>query len=138
MVEPYPVLEVPYGVLAVGVGAMPGVEADGAALDVGDEGVVGVGGEQGQLRAGGGPHPAHYQPAIDPFGAGPERVPIDSGHIGTLFEPVRDGRPGVLGDLRDRRVHVLVQLDGDRETNAGLLAGIDDLFGVEARVGPHL
>ena len=51
MVEPDAVFEVPDGVLAHGVAAVTGVQLDGVALSVGHEGVVVVGGEQGQLGA---------------------------------------------------------------------------------------
>ena len=91
MVEPDAVFEVADGVLAVGVSSMPGIECDRVAVAVGHEGVVGVVGDQGELRSGRGPGSADHQPAGDAFlGAGLECPPVDGGHVGAVFEPVRD------------------------------------------------
>ena len=51
MVEPHAVLEVADGVLDLGVAAMVGLEVQGIALPVSDEGVIAVVGEQRQLGA---------------------------------------------------------------------------------------
>ena len=107
VVEPDPVFEVPDGVLAVGVGPMPGVEFDGVAVEVGDKGVVGPVDEQSQLRSGGGLGAPDDQPAGDPgVGVGLERRPVDSGHVGAVVEPVRDRLPRLVGDGRDSGVNV--------------------------------
>ena len=53
MVEPHAVLQVADGVLHLGVAAMVGLEIQGVALTVGDEGVVAVVGKQRQLGPGG-------------------------------------------------------------------------------------
>ena len=58
MVESHAVLEVPDGVLDLGVAAMVGLQFQGVSLPVGDEGVIAVFGEQRQLGAGGGASPA--------------------------------------------------------------------------------
>ena len=45
MIEPHAVLEVPDGVLDLGVAAVVGLQFQGIPLTVGDEGVIAVGGE---------------------------------------------------------------------------------------------
>ena len=57
MVESHAVLEVPDGILDLGVAAMVSLQFQGIPLSVGDEAVIVVGGEEGQLGAGGGLHP---------------------------------------------------------------------------------
>ena len=57
MVETHAVLEVADGILDLGVAPMVCLQFQGVAIPVGDEGVIAVGGEQGQLRAGRGLHP---------------------------------------------------------------------------------
>ena len=52
-------VEVADGVLDLGVAAVIGFELDGAALAVGDKGVVVVSGQQRQLGTGGGLDPPH-------------------------------------------------------------------------------
>ena len=47
MVETHAVLEVADGILYLGVAAMVGLQFQGVAVPVGDEGVIAVGGEQG-------------------------------------------------------------------------------------------
>ncbi len=51
MIEPHAVLQVADGVLDLGVAAMVGLEVQGVPVPVGDEGVIAIGGEQGQLGA---------------------------------------------------------------------------------------
>ena len=48
MIEPDTVLQVADGILDLGVAAMVGLEIQGLALPVSDEGVISVGGEQRQ------------------------------------------------------------------------------------------
>ena len=52
MIEPHAVLQVADGILDLGVAAMVGLEIQGVALTVGDEGVVAVVGKQRQLGPG--------------------------------------------------------------------------------------
>ena len=52
MVEPHAVLEVPDGILDLGVAAMVGLQLQGIAVPVGDEAVIAVAGEEGQLGTG--------------------------------------------------------------------------------------
>ena len=51
MVEPHAVLQVADGVLDLGVASMVGLQFPGVAVSIGDESVIAVGGEQGQLGA---------------------------------------------------------------------------------------
>ena len=62
MVEPDTVLEVSDGVLDLGVAAMVGLQFQGLSVPVGDEGVIAVAGEEGQLGTGGGFHPPDDEP----------------------------------------------------------------------------
>ena len=57
MVETDAVLEVADGVLDLDMAPMAGLQFQGLAVRAGDECVIAVGGEQGQLRAGPGLHP---------------------------------------------------------------------------------
>ena len=52
MVETHAVLQVPDGVFDLGMAAVVGLQFQGVAVVVGDEGVIAVGGEQGQLGPG--------------------------------------------------------------------------------------
>ena len=52
MVQPHAVLEVSDGVLDLGVAPMVGLQFQGFPLPVGDEAVIAVGGEEGQLGTG--------------------------------------------------------------------------------------
>ena len=62
MVDIHAALEVADGVLDLGVAAMVGLEIQGVAISVVDEGVIAVGGKQGQLGAGRGFHPSDDEP----------------------------------------------------------------------------
>ena len=54
MVQPHAILEVSDGILDLGVAAMVGLQFPSSALPVGDEAVIAVGGEEGQLGVGAG------------------------------------------------------------------------------------
>ena len=58
MVEPHAVLQVADGILDLGVAAMVGLEIQGLARSIGDEGVIAVAGKQRQLGAGRGLGPS--------------------------------------------------------------------------------
>ena len=62
MVEPDAVLQVSDGVLDLGVAAVVGLQFQGIPLPVGDEGVIAVGGEEGQLGTGRRIHPPDDEP----------------------------------------------------------------------------
>ena len=52
MVEPHAVLEVSDGILDLGVAAMVGLQCQGLSIPTGDESVIAVVGEEGQLEPG--------------------------------------------------------------------------------------
>ena len=52
MVQPHTVLEVSDGILDLGVAAMVGLQFEHLPVPVGDEAVIAVGGEEGQLGTG--------------------------------------------------------------------------------------
>ncbi len=135
VVEPDPVLEVADHVFDHGVAAVVGFELDGGTVPVGDEGVMVVGGEQGELAARGGldsPHDeAHLRVLV---GEGP---PCGLGHVGAVADPVRDRRPVLVGDGDDHLVEALVHLDGDGVAHACVGARVGHLVVVEPRVGPQ-
>ena len=58
MVQPDAVLEVADGILDLGVAPMVGLQFQGCPVPVGDEAVIAVGGEEGQLGTGRGASPA--------------------------------------------------------------------------------
>ena len=62
MVETDAVFEVANGIPGLGVAPMVRLEFQGVAIPVGDESVIAVGGQQGQLRAGRGLHPPDDEP----------------------------------------------------------------------------
>ena len=62
MVEADAVLQVSDGILNLGVAAMVGLQFQGFPVPVGDEAVIAVGGEEGQLGTGRRLHPPHDEP----------------------------------------------------------------------------
>ena len=62
MVQPDAVLEVAYGILDLGVAAVVGLQVQGLPIAVGDEGVIAVYGEEGELGTGRGLHPSDDEP----------------------------------------------------------------------------
>ena len=64
MVQPHAVLEVSDGVLDLGVAPMVGLQCQGFPLPVGDEAVIAVGGEEGQLGTGRGLHAPDDEPHL--------------------------------------------------------------------------
>ena len=97
MVEAHAVLEVPDGVLDLGVAAVVGLQFQGIPLPVGDEGVIAVVGKQRQLGAWGGPHPPDDEPHRRGIGLGPEGSVGDFSHVGGALHPVGYGPPVPLG-----------------------------------------
>ena len=68
MVEADAVLEVSDGILYLGVAAMVGLQFQGFPVPVGDEAVIAVAGEEGQLGTGRGLHPPDDEPHRGGFG----------------------------------------------------------------------
>ena len=62
VIEPHPVLEIADGVLDLGMAAMVGLEFESLAIAVGDEGVVVVEGEEGELGTRRRAYPADDEP----------------------------------------------------------------------------
>ena len=62
MVEPDAVLEVSDGILDLGVAAVVSLQFEHFPVPVGDEAMIAVGGEEGQLGTGRGPHPPDDEP----------------------------------------------------------------------------
>ena len=137
MVETDAVLEVADGVLYLGVAPMVGLQFQGVAVPVGDEGVIAAGGEQGQLRAGRGLHPPDDEAHRCGAGLTLKGSVIGLRHVGGTVHPVGDGGPVRLGYGLDELPQALVLADGDREADIQLAADRDDGVGVEAAVGPY-
>ena len=97
MVQPDAVFEVAYRVLDLGVAAVAGLQFQDIPLPVGAEGVIAVAGEQRQLGAGRGPHPADDEPHRHSAWLALERCVFSLSHVGSTVHPVRDGRPLRLG-----------------------------------------
>ena len=137
IVEPHTVLEVPDGVLYLGVAAMVCLQFQGVAVPVGDEGVIAVGGEQGQLGAGRGFHP----PDDESHRRGVRltlkgSVTVLRNVVGAVH-PIGDRRPVLLGYGLDEIAQALVLADGDGEADIQPAADRDNGVGVEAAVSPH-
>ena len=128
VVESHTVLEVSYGVFHLGVATMVRLQLQGVSLPVGDEGVVAVVGDKGQLGAWGGFHPAHYQPHRHGVGFALEGSVGGFGHIGGSVHPVGDGTPGILGYLLYEITQVPVLSDGDGIADNLVTGGGDELF----------
>ena len=97
MVETDAVLEVSDGILDLGVAAMVGLQLEGLPVAVGDEAVIAVVGEEGQLGTGRGLHPPDDEPHRCGVGLGLEGSVGGFGHIGSAVYPVGYGRPVHLG-----------------------------------------
>ena len=117
MVESHTVLEVSYGVLHLGVATMVRLQFQGVSLSVGDEGVVAVVGDKGQLGAWGGFHPTHDQPHGHGVGFARKGRVGGFGHICGPVHPVGYGSPGILGYLLYEIAQMPVLSDGDGEAD---------------------
>ena len=72
MVQTDAVLEVAYRILDLGVAAMVSLQFQRLPIAVGDEAVIAVGGEEGELGTGRGPHPPDDEPHRRGIGLTPE------------------------------------------------------------------
>ena len=72
MVQPDAVLEVAYRILDLGVAAMVSLQIEHLPVPVGDEAVIAIGGEEGQLGTGRGLHPPDDEPHRCGIGLTPE------------------------------------------------------------------
>jgi len=117
VVEGHPVLEVADRVLDLGVAAMIGLEHEGLTIAVGDEGVIVVQREQGELAARGRLHPADDEPDRGRTLLVGERDVRRLGHVGATGDPVRDRAPGVVGDGLDQPSGGRALADRDAEAD---------------------
>ena len=137
MVQPDTVLEVSDGILDLGVAAMVGLQFQGFPVPVGDEAVIAVVDEEGQLGAGRGLHPPDDEPHRCGIGLTLEGGIGGLGHIGSAVHPVGNGRPVLLRYGLNQLPQAGVLADGDGEADIQLAAGGHHGMGVEAAVGPH-
>ena len=110
--KPDAVLQVSNGVLDLGVAAVAGLQFQGLSVPVGDEAVITVGGEDGQLGTGRRLHPPDDEPHRRGVRLGLEGGLGGFGHIGPVH-PVRNRRPGIFGYRLDEIVQTLALADGD-------------------------
>ena len=108
MVQPDAVLEVAYGILDLGVAAMVSLQFEQLPVPVGDEAVIAVFGEEGQLGTGRRLHPPDDEPYRRGVRLGLEGGAGGLGHIGGSVHPVRNRRPGIFGYRLDEIVQAFV------------------------------
>ena len=87
MVQPDAVLEVANGILDLGVAAVVGLHLQGTLVPVGDEAVVAVAGEEGELGTGRRVHPPDYEPYRSGVGLTLKGGEGGLGHIGGTRRP---------------------------------------------------
>ena len=137
MVQPDAVLEVAYRILDLGVAAMVSFQFEQLPVPVGDEAVIAVGGEEGQLGTGRRLHPPDDEPHRRGVRLGLEGGVGGFGHIGGAVHPVRNRRPGIFGYRLDEIPQAFVLADGDGEADIHPAADGDHGVGIEAAVSPH-
>ena len=137
VVQPDAVLEVAYGVLDLGVAAMIGLQFQRLPIAVGDEGVIAVSGEEGELGTGRRLHAADNEPHRPGVRLGLDRGVSRLGDIGGAVHPVGNGSPVLLWYRLYQVPQAGALADGDREADIHFPAGGNDSVGVEAAVGPH-
>ena len=137
MVQPDAVLEVAYRILDLGVAAMVSFQFEQLPVPVGDEAVIAVGGEDGQLGTGRRLHPPDDEPHRRGVGLTLEGSVGGLGHIGGAVHPVGNRRPVLFGYGLDEIMQAFVLADGDGEADIHPAAGGYHAMSVEAAVGPH-
>ena len=113
VVQPDAVLEVSDGVLDLSVAAVIGLQLQGFSVPVGDEAVIAVGGEEGQLGTGRGLYPPDDEPHRGSVGLTLEGSIGGFRHIGGTVHPVGYGRPVRLGYRLNEIAQAFVLADGD-------------------------
>ena len=131
------VLEVAYRILDLGVTAMISLQLQRLPIAVGDEAVIAVGGEEGQLGTGRGLHPPDDEPHRRGVGLTLEGDIGGLCHIGGAVHPVGNRRPGIFRYGLDDIVQAFVLAEGDGEADIHLAADGYHAMSVEAAVGPH-
>ena len=135
MVQPDAVLEVAYRVLDLGVAAMISLQFQGLSVPVGDEAVIAVGGEEGQLGTGRRLHPPDDEPYRRGVRLGLERGVSRLGDIGGAVHPVGNGSPVLFWYRLDQVPQAGALADGDGEAGIHPAADGDESVGIEAAVG---
>ena len=97
MIQPHAVLEVPDGVLDLGVSAMISLQFLGVPVPAGDEAVIAVFSEEGQLGTGRGSHPPDDEPHRRGIGLTREGNAGGFGHICGAIHPVGNRRQASSG-----------------------------------------
>ena len=136
MVQPDAVLEVAYGILDLGVAAMVSLQFEQLPVPVGDEAMIAVFGEEGELGTGRRLHPPDDEPYRRGVRLGLEGGAGGLGHIGGTVHPVRNRRPGIFGYRLDEIVQAFVLADGDGVADIHLAADGYHAMSVEPAVGP--
>ena len=131
------VLEVAYRVLDLGVAAMISLQFEHLPIAVGDEAVIAVGGEEGQLGTGRRLHPPDDEPYRRGVRLGLERGVSRLGDIGGAVHPVGNGSPVLFWYRLDQVPQAGALADGDGEAGIHPAADGDESVGIEAAVGPH-
>ena len=134
--KPDAVLEVAYGILDPGVAAMVSLRFEQLPVPVGDEAMIAVFGEEGQLGTGRRLHPPDDEPYRRGGRLGLEGGAGGLGHIGGTVHLVRNRRPGIFGYRLDEIVQAFVLADGDGEADIHLAADGYHAMSVEPAVGP--
>ena len=113
MVQPDAVLEVPDGILDLGVAAMVSLQFEHLPVPVGDEAVIAVAGEEGQLGTGRGLHSPDDEPHRGSVGIILKGDVGGFRHIGGTVHPVEYRCPVRLGYGLDEMAQAFVLADGD-------------------------
>ena len=108
MVQPDTVLEVSDGILDLGVAAMVSLQFEHLPVPVGDEAVIAVCGEEGQLGTGRGLHPPDDELHRRGVGLGLERGAGGLRHSSGAVHPVGYRCPVLLGYCLDEMAQALV------------------------------
>ena len=101
---------------------MVGLQFEHLPVPVGDEAVIAVGGEEGQLGTGRGLHTPDDEPHRRGVRFTLEGSAGGLGHIGGAVHPVRNRRPGIFGYRLDEIVQAFMLADGDGEADIHLAA----------------
>ena len=137
VVEAHAVLEVANGVLDPGVAPMVGLQRQGCPVPVGDEAVIAVVDEEGQLGTGRGFYPPDDEPHRCGVGLTLEGGVGGLRHVGGAVHPIGNRRPVLLGYRLDDIAQAGVLPDGDGVADIHCAADRDQGVGIEAAVGPH-
>ena len=109
----------------------------GFPVPVGDEAVIAVGGEEGQLGTGRWLHPPDDEPHRHGVRLTLEGGVGGLGHVGGAVHPVGNRRPVLLGYRLDEIAQAGVLADGDGVADIHCAADRDQGVGIEAAVGAH-